>query len=1235
MSYERMQTVTGDDDSGGPHSTIGRSAARAEGAWPAAPLTLPINKTPSRGDPRARRTIVVAIFALAALSLVALAVPARASAQEVTVSVSGGELNLLADNAPMGAQVEYLPASDEWRIIDSFATAGSGCEDVSSAVVECPEGGEDIDADFDSEGGFVDLRPADGTLDYDSNITLGNGSDTVHGGSGADVVTAASPTSVNGDTVNTYDGDDSVTTANGSDIISGGDGSDIIDAGNLGNNIVNGGEFAGDDVDDGIDVITGGTLGDTLDGGGGNDTIVGGGAAADTADDDTIDGGAGVDDIDAGGGEDDVDGQADGDTIDAGDGNDTEVFGGPGNDTINGGPGNDTLDGGENTSGADDSDTLNGDAGDDTLLNNDGPETFNGGASETVGDEVDYSPTTAAASLTVDIDGVADDGRNCPGASCEGDNVGTTVENVTGDTSPDTITGSSATSVRNVLDGGGGSDTLAGGPGPGGDGVDKFVGGSATDTVTYAARTGAITADIDGAADDAGEADEIETDVENLIGGSAGDNLTGNLTGDNALSGGPGTGNDTLNGLGGNDTLRGGTGANPSADGADVFRGGDDADTVSYQGRTGNLTADLDGVTGDDPDSDTIDADVEDLIGGSGSDTLTGNRFANTLNGDAGSDTLAGGAGTGVDGADKFVGGTNGSGGDTVTYASRTGAIVADLDGVVGDDPEGDTIGADVENLTGGLADDSLTGNAQENELRGGPGKGLDTLSGGDEDDTFFGGTGLNAVSDGADTFIAGNQGEDGDTVSYDNRADPISARIGGSSGTDGDDIQPTIDNLLGGDADDTLTGDGDANLLRGFDGNDTLAGGISAGPDGADHFVGDVGAADTVTYARRSDDVRADLRGFGEDDGASGELDDLSSSVENITGGLGDDDLFGDGDANVLNGAGGDDVLAGGFPCPGCTLSGPDGNDRFVGGDHGTPGGQHTALGDLVTYFNRTDGVTARIGASANGGAGEADEIDATTERLTGGQGDDTLTGDVDPNRLEGLNGDDVLAGGVSVGPDGRDIFVGGPEAAAGDTVTYAARTDPIAASIASGPTNGGGGCPSGLTCEDDDIQSSVENLIGGSAGDTLTGDGDPNTLEGGPGVDSLSALGGADEVLVSDGGPDSADCGEGTDTAFVDSTVLDVLTACETAETPPETTITDQPRRRTTSRSATFRFISGEASQFECSLDGGAFAACSSPKRFTGLSRGVHRFEVRAVDDEGNRDPSPATARWKVIAG
>jgi hypothetical protein len=86
----------------------------------------------------------------------------------------------------------------------------------------------------------------------------------------------------------------------------------------------------------------------------------------------------------------------------------------------------------------------------------------------------------------------------------------------------------------------------------------------------------------------------------------------------------------------------------------------------------------------------------------------------------------------------------------------------------------------------------------------------------------------------------------------------------------------------------------------------------------------------------------------------------------------------------------------------------------------------------------------------------------------------------------------------------------------------------------------------------------------------------------------------------------------------------------------TPPNTTIVSGPSGTVKSRDATFTFSSTEpSSTFECSRDGAAFSACSSPWEYTGLANGSHTFKVRATDAAGNTDQSPASRTWKVRAG
>jgi hypothetical protein len=82
-----------------------------------------------------------------------------------------------------------------------------------------------------------------------------------------------------------------------------------------------------------------------------------------------------------------------------------------------------------------------------------------------------------------------------------------------------------------------------------------------------------------------------------------------------------------------------------------------------------------------------------------------------------------------------------------------------------------------------------------------------------------------------------------------------------------------------------------------------------------------------------------------------------------------------------------------------------------------------------------------------------------------------------------------------------------------------------------------------------------------------------------------------------------------------------------------PPNTIITTHPRVTSRDRSPTFRFRSSESSStFECRLDSAPWRACSSPKTYGGLGGGQHFFRVRARDDAGNLDPTPATWSWRI---
>jgi hypothetical protein len=82
------------------------------------------------------------------------------------------------------------------------------------------------------------------------------------------------------------------------------------------------------------------------------------------------------------------------------------------------------------------------------------------------------------------------------------------------------------------------------------------------------------------------------------------------------------------------------------------------------------------------------------------------------------------------------------------------------------------------------------------------------------------------------------------------------------------------------------------------------------------------------------------------------------------------------------------------------------------------------------------------------------------------------------------------------------------------------------------------------------------------------------------------------------------------------------------------PDTSIgPTQPPALSTSSTATFDLGSTEpGSTFRCSRDGGAWAGCTSPKAYTGLSDGAHTFSLEATDAAGNVDATAASYSWTI---
>jgi Ca2+-binding RTX toxin-like protein len=497
--------------------------------------------------------------------------------------------------------------------------------------------------------------------------------------------------------------------------------------------------------------------------------------------DNSFTGNAGDNQIDDGSGGDDV--------IDGGDGNDLITSSG-GTDTLKGGTGDDTfllngVNGGGTVDGGTGNDTVRSvDLGTYAFSNVENYDTYYGFASAAVAQLASFGNITALLGppdtrielslhgaggpldFTTRIGGQNSVNVRDTGLASAVDFTGSVNGDIlTGSSFDDTLQGGLGNDTliggdgNDVLDGGAGDDLLIGGSaGPGG--TNQLLGGTGSDTASYAGRFETVYADLrTGAGLIAGLPTDTMSSIENLIGGSGISTLVGD-DGDNVLTGGDGL--DYLYGEAGDDILSGG---GAPAGVANQLWGGSGTDSVTYLGTTDPVLADLEGRAGyvggvlvDQFDS------IENLTGGSGANTLIGDSGANVLTGGAGPDYLYGQSGD-----DLLIGGaapsgsTNqlwgGAGNDTASFAGTAGKVYADLrpgagyvDGLLVDRMNS------IEDLVGGSSADTLAGDGGANILTGGGG--ADVLWGEGGADVFaYQGYGDSNLVGGYDTigdFVSG-----------------------------------------------------------------------------------------------------------------------------------------------------------------------------------------------------------------------------------------------------------------------------------------------------------------------------------------------------------------------------------------------------------------------------------------------------------------------------------------------
>ena len=689
-----------------------------------------------------------------------------------------------------------------------------------------------------------------------------------------------------------------------------------------------------------------------------------------------------------------------------GDGADNELSGNEQDDFIQGGFGDDTLEGGSGN------DVMEGGTGDDLYVLVPGSDDR---VIDVAGhDTFDFSRAVSA----IRIDLRRDDGQlQTVDLALNRIAILGVIEDVIGSDFDDDIQGNAA---DNEVWGGLGVDQVHGGSGS-----DVLHGGGGADTLNGESGNDELFGDAD---------------ADTLLGSDGEDTLHGGL-GNDQLSGNDG--NDLLAGDEGNDVLDGDSGRDllifPTAlvgvtvelrnrtatDGL----GGTDA-LVSIEGAIGTSFADQ--FTGDEVANEFHGGGGNDIIAGAGgSDLILGDAGFDTLNGGQGSDDFVWAEG---DESDEIDGGTGGGGDllrvelggaddvvniETVatgaSHLRRTSGVTFSLNFVniryvdlstAGGDDEVSIFGVILPALLritvdAGAGDDRVVG-----ALAGGGAGSFATVPlvvrGGDGADRFFSGSRSDRF-DGGDGF---------DTVDYSRAPAAVTARLPefrtitnrdgtteilvvegrvSNDGHRGRDTLLWVEELVGSEFADRLSGGSLNNVIRGGGGNDKIYGGA-----GNDQIFGDAGV-DTL-YGDAGDD---ELDGGADNDSVRG-----GAGNDRIRGGLGDDSLRGDaGNDSYSHEAGSDMITA----------------DAF----------------DVMDYSNSPAPITVDLLANkkygtAADGTGDIDRL-VKVAYLVGSPFNDTLLGNSGPNTFVGGLGDDTIDGRLGddriiwSDGDGVDVLSGG----------------------------------------------------------------------------------------------------------------------------------------------------------------------------------------------------------------